>query len=111
MNRFRVARGSEEDFQQVWRSRDVYLHELDGFVSFQLLRGPERDDHTLFASQTVWRDFASFEAWTKSEQFRKAHANAGASSTKATYLGHPEFEGFSVVQSVDETGTVIETAA
>ena len=37
-----------------------------------------------------------FVAWTKSENFRAAHKNAG--STKATYIGHPQFEGFSVVE-------------
>jgi heme-degrading monooxygenase HmoA len=25
MNRFRVARGSEEDFEHIWLSRDTYL--------------------------------------------------------------------------------------
>ena len=56
MNRFRVARGSETDFQTVWTSRDTHLKTVPGFVSFHLLRGPEREDHTLFASHTIWAD-------------------------------------------------------
>ena len=36
-----------------------------------------------------------FEAWTKSEAFRKAHSGAG--NRGHLYLGHPEFEGFEVV--------------
>lgn len=99
MNRFRVARGSEADFEAMWIGRDSYLKQTPGFQSFHLLRGPEREDHTLYSSHVIWDDHASFEAWTKSESFRAAHANAGQS--RAKYLGHPEFEGFEVVQTIE----------
>ncbi|MGO3769944.1 MAG: antibiotic biosynthesis monooxygenase family protein, partial [Vreelandella alkaliphila] len=36
-----------------------------------------------------------FRAWTKSEAFRKAHANAKA--PEGIYLGPPKFEGYAVV--------------
>jgi heme-degrading monooxygenase HmoA len=52
----------------------------------------------LYASHTVWKDRAVFEAWTKSEAFRAAHQGAG--SRKPLYLGPPQFEGFEVVQTV-----------
>ena len=42
---------------------------------------------------------ASFEAWTKSDEFRKAHARAGNEQTGPLYLEHPKFEGFEVVQT------------
>ena len=77
---------------------------LSALGLLHLLRGPEREDHILYSSHTVWRSKAEFEAWTKSEQFRKAHANAGSSSIRPMYLGHPEFEGFAVVQEVDSKG-------
>lgn len=99
MNRFKVLRGSETAFEEVWTSRETHLPSVPGFVSFHLLRGPERDDHTLFASHTIWRDKADFEAWTRSDAFRRAHASAGGN--KPLYLGHPEFEGFEVVQTVE----------
>lgn len=92
MNRFKVAHGSEADFEEVWRSRDSHLNAVPGFVEFHLMKGPEREDHTLYASHTIWRSKADFENWTKSEAFRMAHRNAGQS--KVLYLGHPEFEGF-----------------
>ncbi|NNJ77490.1 MAG: antibiotic biosynthesis monooxygenase [Anderseniella sp.] len=95
MNRFKVVRGSEGEFETIWSSRDRRLGEVPGFVQFKLLRGPEQEDHTLFASHTVWRSYDDFVAWTKSQNFRDAHANAG--NTKATYLGPPQFEGFEVV--------------
>jgi heme-degrading monooxygenase HmoA len=41
-----------------------------------------------------------FEAWTKSEAFRMAHARAGDSSTSSLYLTHPKFEGFEVRQTI-----------
>jgi heme-degrading monooxygenase HmoA len=92
MNRFKVVKGSEADFETVWRTRDSHLGEVPGFVEFNLLKGPEREDHTLYSSHTIWESRADFEAWTRSEAFRKAHASAGGN--KPLYLGHPEFEGF-----------------
>jgi heme-degrading monooxygenase HmoA len=97
MNRFQVKKGSEHDFESVWLNRDTYLDEVPGFVEFHLLTGPEREDHVLYSSHTVWRSYEDFEAWTKSEQFRKAHASAGGN--KPLYIGHPEFEGFHVLQT------------
>ncbi|MEM9148311.1 MAG: antibiotic biosynthesis monooxygenase [Pseudomonadota bacterium] len=96
MNRFKVVRGHEADFEAVWKGRDSRLNELDGFRSFHLLRGAETDAHTLYASHTIWDSRADFEAWTRSQQFRDAHKDAG--QNKPLYLGHPEFEGFEAVE-------------
>jgi heme-degrading monooxygenase HmoA len=109
MNRFKVKKGSEHDFEQVWANRQGHLSEMPGFVVFHLLKGPEREDYVLYSSHTMWRSHADFEAWTKSEQFRKAHAGAGAN--KPLYLGHPEFEGFLVVQEEKADGTRVVFAA
>jgi heme-degrading monooxygenase HmoA len=98
MNRFRVAKGSEADFEQVWLSRDSHLDKVPGFVEFHLFKGREAVDHTLYASHTVWENRAVFEAWTKSEAFRAAHSRAG--DNKPLYLDHPQFEGFEVRQTV-----------
>jgi heme-degrading monooxygenase HmoA len=46
----------------------------------------------------VWKNRATFEAWTKSEAFRAAHHKAG--DNKPLYLGHPQFEGFETIQTV-----------
>ena len=98
MNRFKVNHGSEDAFEAMWKGRDSTLHEMKGFKEFHLLRGPvnEAEGYTLFASHTVWASQDDFSAWTKSEQFRAAHKNVGTS--KVTYGGHPQFEGFSVVE-------------
>jgi heme-degrading monooxygenase HmoA len=93
-HRFRVAKGSERAFEKVWLSRDSQLDTVPGFVEFHLLKGPEADDHTLYASHTTRESQAAFEAWTRSEAFRAAHQQAG--ENKLLYLGHPQFEGFEV---------------
>lgn len=99
MNRFRVIKGSESEFEAVWRSRQSYLGSMEGFMSFHLLRGPEHADYTLYSSHTTWANHAAFEAWTKSEGFRAAHARAGDPNRKVLIQGHPEFEGFDAVIS------------
>ncbi len=98
MNRFKVRRGQEDAFETVWKERDTHLSGVAGFVEFHLLRGPEADDHTLFASHTIWESKADFEAWIESEAFRAAHATAGGH--KDLYLDRPYFEGFEVIQRV-----------
>lgn len=97
MNRFKVKKGMEDTFEQVWSSRESYLDRMAGFVEFHLLKGPEADDHTLYASHTVWRSQDNFDAWTRSPEFREAHARAGNKTpTASLYLEHPKFEGFEV---------------
>jgi heme-degrading monooxygenase HmoA len=54
MNRFKVIKGSEAAFEQFWMSRDSHLDKVPGFVEFHLLKGPEAEDHTVYASHTVW---------------------------------------------------------
>ncbi len=98
MNRFKVRPEEQDAFVARWLDRDVHLKTVPGFVAFHLLRGPAREDHVLYASHTVWRAYDDFEAWTRSEQFRAAHAGAG--SGKSLTLTHPEFEGFEVLQEI-----------
>ncbi len=98
MNRFKVTPGQEEAFERVWRERESYLETMPGFIEFHLLKGPKKEDHTLYSSHTAWRTKADFENWTNSEGFKKAHARAGEHKPAvALYLGHPEFEGFESV--------------
>ena len=103
MNRFRVVKGSEAAFEKAWLSRETHLEEVPGFLEFHLLRGPEAEDHTLYASHTVWESQGAFDAWTKSEAFRAAHRNAG--ENRPLYLDHPRFEGFEVRQTVAQGQT------
>ena len=95
MNRFRIAPGMGDGFEELWRQRESYLSEVPGFRSFALLKGNEREDHTLYASHTIWENKQAFVDWTESDHFRKAHAQKSA--PKGTYLGHPVLETFESV--------------
>lgn len=99
MNRFQVKLDSEAAFEAVWLGRDTHLAKVPGFVSFRLLKGPERDGHRLYASHSLWASREVFEAWTRSEAFRLAHKDAG--DNRDLYAGPPQFEGFDVLQVVD----------
>lgn len=98
MNRFKVKLGSEAAFETIWRGRESRLNESPGFVEFHLLRGPTKEDHTLYASHATWQTRADFERWTKSPQFADVHKNAG--NTAPLSAGRPEFEGFEQVVSL-----------
>ncbi|HEY8330170.1 antibiotic biosynthesis monooxygenase [Pseudomonas sp. MAP12] len=96
MNRFKIVRGHEETFIDHWRQRESYLDEVPGFLRFHLLKGPQTEEYTLFSSYSEWESAQSFEDWTHSESFRKAHANAGK-SPREIYLGPPQLELFDSV--------------
>jgi heme-degrading monooxygenase HmoA len=100
MNRFKIAPGFEAGFEKIWRERDSYLAEVPGFESFALLKSglvevEGDDDYVLYASHTIWSSRDAFVAWTESDHFRKAHAQASA--PKGTYMGHPNLELFEQV--------------
>ena len=95
MNRFKIILGCESDFEDVWRNRESYLDEVEGFMGFNLVKGESTDEFTLYASHSTWKSQDDFINWTKSEAFKLAHKNAG--QHKDIYIGHPVFEGFNVV--------------
>ncbi|MFQ5676490.1 MAG: antibiotic biosynthesis monooxygenase family protein [bacterium] len=95
MNRFRIAKGREDVFEDMWRNRESYLQDVPGFQQFHLLRGLADDESLLYASHTVWESQEAFDNWTNSEAFQKAHARGRA--PEGTILGPPNFEGFEVV--------------
>ena len=95
MNRFKIAKGREGDFEKIWKERDTHLKDVPGFRGFHLIKGKKEDNHTLYASHSTWSSEDAFLNWTKSDAFRRAHRGAGEHSD--VYLGHPEFEGFEVI--------------
>ena len=95
MNRFKIKPGCEQDFIDIWAGRDSHLAEVPGFKKFHLLQGKTTGEYTLFSSHATWESEADFRAWTRSEAFKKAHANAG--SRRDIYCGPPQLECFEVV--------------
>ena len=95
MNRFKIVLGKEKEFEDVWKNRDTHLKDVPGFKEFNLVKGDTNNEHTLYASHSIWNSKNDFINWTKSEAFRLAHKNSG--QHRGLYLGHPNFEGFEVV--------------
>ena len=52
MNRFRIVKGQESEFEEIWKTRNTYL-KTNRFLKFDLLKGPEKEDHILYASHTI----------------------------------------------------------
>ncbi|MDF3383117.1 MULTISPECIES: antibiotic biosynthesis monooxygenase [unclassified Sulfitobacter] len=99
MNRFTVLLKNAAEFEDLWLSRESNLQEIDGFLSFHMLKGPEVDDSILYASHTMWEGLEHFRAWTTSAQFRNAHARAGQGPK--LFEGPPQFEGFTALQKIE----------
>jgi heme-degrading monooxygenase HmoA len=94
MNHFTVNPERAGEFEEHWRKRQSYLEEVPGFVRFALLRSDEAGH---YVSHSTWESRAAFEAWTRSEAFRKAHADARAPA--GVLAGHPRLEVFEAVLS------------
>jgi heme-degrading monooxygenase HmoA len=95
MNRFKIVKGKEIEFENVWKNRDTHLSNVPGFKNFNLVKGDKKDEYTLYASHSIWSSSEDFWNWTKSEAFKLAHKNAG--QHKDLYIGAPDFEGFEKV--------------
>lgn len=99
MNRFTVKAENAEAFEALWLGRDSYLKDMEGFVEFHMLKGPEAEDGTiLYSSHTTWASHEAFRAWTTSQAFRDAHRGAG--QTAKLHEGSPKFEGFTTIQHI-----------
>lgn len=92
MNHFSVNPERGKDFEEHWRRRESYLHEVPGFVRFALLRG---DEPGSYVSHSTWASREAFEGWTRSEAFRKAHAQAR--TPEGILTGPPRLRTFEAV--------------
>ena len=82
MNRFKVLEGKEEAFEKRWAERESKLEEMDGFLTFLLLRRDalKAEDGFNYSTLTVWRNRAAFDAWRASSANKNAHAKADESA-------------------------------
>ena len=83
MNRFVVDPARAGEFEEAWKTRESYLQGNPGFQAFALLKG---DADNEYISHSMWESRSAFEAWTRSESFRKGHANKLADGV---LIGHP----------------------
>ena len=47
MNRFQIIKGYEDDFEQLWKNRESYLDEVEGFLGFNLIKSKTYKDLSL----------------------------------------------------------------
>lgn len=94
-NRIQVAPENADAFERAFRDRAGLVDQVPGFVRNQVLRPMSEGDP--YVVLTTWRSHEAFLAWTKSESFRKAHANA-----EATPTGESKLELHEVIQDSDD---------
>ncbi len=92
MNQFQVNPERGAEFEELWRKRESFLHEVPGFVRFALLKA---DEPGTYVSHTTWASRDAFLAWTKSDAFRKGHAQAR--TPEGVLSGHPKLLTFEAV--------------
>lgn len=97
MNQFQVDPKRASEFEEHWRKRESYLEQVPGFRGFLLLRG---DEAGVYVSHSTWESRAAFEAWTRSEAFRKAHGQAR--TPEGVLQGPPRLRLFEAV--IEQTG-------
>ena len=74
-NRIQVAKGHEAEFEQRFVNRNWSVSKLPGFIRNEVLKPAEGFEDAPYVVKTYWESMAAFEGWTKSEEFKMAHAN------------------------------------
>jgi len=72
INAIRVPEGMGEVIEQRFAARGDAMNEVDGFVSFELLRPTAGEDR--YFVYTRWESEEAFQAWRDSERFGESHA-------------------------------------
>ena len=54
MNRFKIVLGKENEFENVWKSRDTHLEGVKGFKNFNLIKGDTNENFSLYSSHSTW---------------------------------------------------------
>lgn len=82
INALTVPEGGGEELERRFSMRAKAVDGVEGFEGFELLRPTDGSDRYLVV--TRWASQEAFEAWTKSREFERGHAQAG---------GRPEGHG------------------
>ena len=102
-NRIPVARGHEEAFAERFRNRASLVEHPPGFVRLEILRsqpilmhGQDMGRSDYHVVLTCWETEAGFNAWTESQDFRRAHSQRAPQERLA---GKNVFELHEIIQS------------
>jgi heme-degrading monooxygenase HmoA len=108
MNRFKVIKEESKAFEDLWVMRESHLGEVKGFQAFHLLRGPEREDHVLYSSHTIWASQEDFTAWTKIRTIPRRPSTRGRAQAAHTWppgirrvRSHPDDRNHASARIVD----------
>jgi heme oxygenase (mycobilin-producing) len=72
INAIRVPEGMGEAIEQRFAARGDAMNEVDGFLSFELLRPTAGEDR--YFVYTRWETEEAFQAWRESQRFAESHA-------------------------------------
>ena len=97
MNRFLVNESRQNEFEEVWKTRERNLVQFEGYIQFKLLKGSTKDGKTLYSSHVLWRSEQDFINWVESPEFRESHSKKRM--PEGVLSGPPHFEGFVVILS------------
>ncbi len=105
INHIPVADGREDDFEQLFKTRDRSVEEQPGFVSLDILKPgmllsmssdpPTKQDNT-YHVLTRWETEQAFFDWVRSDAFKQAHRqkrDPGIFGGKAMVTTHRTIEG------------------
>lgn len=95
MNRIPVNKQYHEDFAERFRQRAGLVDQSPGFIRNLVLR-PDDDSSDYHIVMTMWQDKAAFVAWTESDAFKQAHAQARHAPAEM-FAGKSVLESFTVV--------------
>jgi heme-degrading monooxygenase HmoA len=98
MNRFRVVKGSEDAFENLWLSRDSHLDTVPGLwnSAYSKVRRP-KITHCM-PPTPYGRAGPRSRPGPDPRPF--VPLTVGPDRTSPFYLGHPQFEGFEVRQTI-----------
>jgi len=96
-NQFKVLKGQEEAFENMWTARSARLYETPGFIGFRFQKGKEHGDHVVYMTLTTWDAEEHFLAWSWWEQFREGRSFAGKNGSHR--LGPSRIEEFEAMFS------------
>ncbi len=90
INAIRVPEGMGEMIEQRFAARGDAMNEVDGFLSFELLRPTAGEDR--YFVYTRWETEEAFQAWRESQRFAESHAGVGEGKPPEGH-GHGGGEG------------------
>lgn len=77
MNKLTVASANAGRIEEGFSRSAERMRGVPGCVSFTFLKEDGIEGDPVYISMTQWESEDAFRAWTQSESFRNAHANAG----------------------------------